>query len=129
MVDVFFFSRFVAYTALINDFFRYTCLGIKRMVYIVSILTHAAVDFIAVVSNACLPVAATEIMVLILAAEGGERIAFPAELRYNAISSAKAEGIPQKPEHNDIRWTTVDEIPDYHFCPAGDEILSRLMGQ
>ena len=40
-----------------------------------------------------------------------------------------AEGIPQKLEHNDIRWITVDEIPSYDFCPADEEILKRLMGQ
>lgn len=38
-----------------------------------------------------------------------------------------AEGTPQKLEHNDIRWITVDEIPNYPFCPADDEILRRLM--
>lgn len=28
------------------------------------------------------------------------------------------EGIPQKPEHNDIRWITVGEIDQYAFYPA-----------
>ena len=36
------------------------------------------------------------------------------------------EGIPQKLEHNDIRWITVDEIDQYDFCPADEEILTRL---
>ena len=40
-----------------------------------------------------------------------------------------AEGVPQKLEHNDIRWITVDEIPNYGFCPADEEILKRLMGR
>ena len=35
-------------------------------------------------------------------------------------------GIPQKLEHNDIRWITVDEINQYDFCPADEEILTRL---
>ena len=35
-------------------------------------------------------------------------------------------GIPQKLEHNDIRWITVDEIDQYDFCPADEEILTRL---
>ncbi|MGN0985573.1 MAG: (deoxy)nucleoside triphosphate pyrophosphohydrolase [Candidatus Enterenecus sp.] len=39
-----------------------------------------------------------------------------------------AEGKPQKLEHNDIRWITVDEIDDYPFCPADEEILERLRG-
>ena len=37
-----------------------------------------------------------------------------------------AEGTPQKLEHNDIRWITVDEIDKYEFCPADEEILERL---
>lgn len=37
-----------------------------------------------------------------------------------------AEGIPQKLEHNDIRWITVWEIPEYEFCPADEEILKKL---
>ena len=45
---------------------------------------------------------------------------------FNAVI---AEGIPQKLEHNDIRWITVDEIPSYDFCPADEEILRRLMGR
>ena len=45
---------------------------------------------------------------------------------FNAVI---ADGIPQKLEHNDIRWITVDEIPSYNFCPADEEILKRLMGQ
>ena len=38
------------------------------------------------------------------------------------------EGIPQKLEHNDIRWITADEIGQYEFCPADEEILERLKG-
>ena len=37
-----------------------------------------------------------------------------------------AEGFPQKIEHNDIRWITPSEIPDYEFCPADEEILKRI---
>ncbi|MBR6650759.1 MAG: (deoxy)nucleoside triphosphate pyrophosphohydrolase [Clostridia bacterium] len=37
-----------------------------------------------------------------------------------------AEGIPQKLEHNDIKWITRDEIPNYDFCPADVEILERI---
>lgn len=38
-----------------------------------------------------------------------------------------AHGEPQKLEHNDIRWITPSEIPDYDFCPADVDILARLM--
>lgn len=40
--------------------------------------------------------------------------------------AAIAEGIPQKLEHNDIRWITRDEIPNFAFCPADVEILHSL---
>ena len=37
-----------------------------------------------------------------------------------------AEGIPQKLEHNDIKWITPSEIENYDFCPADEEILARI---
>ena len=40
--------------------------------------------------------------------------------------AAIAEGVPQKLEHHDIRWITVEEIDQYPFCPADEEILERL---
>lgn len=37
-----------------------------------------------------------------------------------------ANGTPQMLEHNDIRWITVEEIPQYEFCPADEVILQRI---
>lgn len=37
-----------------------------------------------------------------------------------------AEGEPQKQEHNDIKWITLSEIPNYEFCPADEEILRQI---
>ena len=37
-----------------------------------------------------------------------------------------AEGIPQKLEHNDIKWITPAEISNYNFCPADEEILKKI---
>ena len=37
-----------------------------------------------------------------------------------------AEGVLQKLEHNNIKWITLAEIPNYNFCPADEEILKRL---
>ena len=37
-----------------------------------------------------------------------------------------SEGIPQKLEHNDIRWITAQEIDEYEFCPADKDILIAL---
>ena len=45
---------------------------------------------------------------------------------FNAVI---AEGEPQKLEHNDIQWLTVEEIDQYDFCPADEEILERLKQQ
>ncbi len=42
------------------------------------------------------------------------------------FSAVIREGVPQKLEHNDIRFITVDEIPMYEFCPADLEILSKI---
>ena len=37
-----------------------------------------------------------------------------------------AEDEPKKLEHNDIRWITPTEIPNYEFCPADEEILKEI---
>ena len=37
-----------------------------------------------------------------------------------------ADGEPQMLEHNDIRWITPRDIPDYEFCPADVEILDTI---
>ena len=42
---------------------------------------------------------------------------------FNATIS---KGEPQKLEHNDIRWITPSEIPNYDFCPADEEILRKI---
>lgn len=42
---------------------------------------------------------------------------------FNATIS---EGEPQKLEHNDIKWITPSEIPNYEFCPADVEILEKI---
>ena len=44
---------------------------------------------------------------------------------FNAVI---CEGTPQMLEHNDIRWITAEEIPQYAFCPADETILQRLQG-
>ena len=42
------------------------------------------------------------------------------------FNASIAEGTPKKLEHNDIKWITADEIPNYDFCPADEEILKRI---
>ncbi len=43
------------------------------------------------------------------------------------FNAAILEGAPQMLEHNDIRWITRSEIPQYEFCPADVTILSKLL--
>lgn len=40
--------------------------------------------------------------------------------------AAIEKGIPQKLEHNDMRWITVGEIDNFTFCPADESILEKL---
>lgn len=42
---------------------------------------------------------------------------------FNAVI---AEGEPQLTEHNDMKWITATEIPNYEFCPADKVILQKL---
>ena len=48
-------------------------------------------------------------------------------VRLTLFNALIAEGSPQKLEHNDIRWITPAEIPQYNFCPADVEILDKIM--
>ena len=36
------------------------------------------------------------------------------------------EGVPQRLEHNDIRWIRVGEIDSLEFCPADKDILIAI---
>lgn len=36
------------------------------------------------------------------------------------------DGTPKRLEHNDIKWITTEEIPNYEFCGADYEILKRI---
>ena len=38
------------------------------------------------------------------------------------------DGEPQKLEHNDIKWITPSEIPNYEFCSADEGILKKIKG-
>ncbi len=47
-------------------------------------------------------------------------------VRLTLFRAAIAEGVPQKLEHADLRWLTVEEMDDYPFCPADEVILQAL---
>lgn len=40
-----------------------------------------------------------------------------------------AEGSPELLEHNDLQWITPDQIPEFDFCPADEEILARIIAE
>ena len=42
------------------------------------------------------------------------------------FNAAIIEGMPRMLEHNDIRWITAAEIPQYEFCPADETVLEHL---
>ena len=48
-------------------------------------------------------------------------------VRLTLFNSTITEGEPKKLEHNDIRWITPGEIPNYEFCPADGEILVEII--
>ena len=37
-----------------------------------------------------------------------------------------SEGVPELLEHNDLKWITPSEIPNYNFCPADKDILKLI---
>ena len=40
-----------------------------------------------------------------------------------------SSGEPKLLEHNDMKWITADEIENYEFCPADEEILKRIKNE
>ncbi len=47
-------------------------------------------------------------------------------VRLTLFKAEIAAGEPKLIEHNDLRWITPAEIPDYDFCPADTEILKKI---
>ena len=47
-------------------------------------------------------------------------------IRLSLFHCTVDEGVPQKLEHNDIRWISPSEIPEYEFCPADADILKEI---
>ena len=43
------------------------------------------------------------------------------------LNATIAQGVPQKLEHNDMRWITPGEIANFTFCPADEEILQEII--
>ena len=47
-------------------------------------------------------------------------------VRRTVLNATIESGKVQRLEHNDIRWITPQEIPNYPFCPADEDILAKL---
>ena len=47
-------------------------------------------------------------------------------IRLTLFNARIIAGEPQRLEHNDIRWIKTDEIDEFDFCPADEEILKLL---
>lgn len=47
-------------------------------------------------------------------------------VRLTVLNATIESGEVQRLEHNDIRWITPLEIPNYPFCPADEDILAKL---
>ncbi len=43
------------------------------------------------------------------------------------FNCAILRGQPKLLEHNDMKWITSAEIPNYEFCPADEEILKKII--
>ena len=50
-------------------------------------------------------------------------------VRLTLFYATIAEGEPQKLEHNDVKWITPNEISNYEFCLADEEILKSLQNR
>ena len=48
-------------------------------------------------------------------------------IKLTLFNATIKSGTPLLLEHNDIRWITYKDIPQYDFCPADTEILSKII--
>lgn len=45
------------------------------------------------------------------------------------FNAAIASGVPEKIEHNDIKWVTKNQLIEYEFCPADQAILEEIINK
>ena len=50
-------------------------------------------------------------------------------IRLTLFNCTVAQGTPKLLEHNDLKWISVSEIPNYEFCPADGPVLEALLKQ
>lgn len=49
-------------------------------------------------------------------------------VRLTLFTAEIEEGEPQPLEHAEIRWVAAEQLPEYDFCPADEEIIRKLAG-
>ena len=47
-------------------------------------------------------------------------------IRLSLFNCTISEGTPKLLEHNDLKWITPAQIPDFDFCPADKDILALI---
>ena len=47
-------------------------------------------------------------------------------IRLTLFNCTIADGTPRLLEHNDLKWITPAQIPDFDFCPADKDILALI---
>lgn len=45
------------------------------------------------------------------------------------FNAAIASSMPEKIEHNDIKWVTKNQLIEYEFCPADQAILEEIINK
>ena len=48
-------------------------------------------------------------------------------INLTVFNSRIVSGKPTLLEHNDLKWITKNEIPNYNFCPADEVILEKII--
>ena len=47
-------------------------------------------------------------------------------IRLTLFNCTIADGTPKLLEHHDLKWITPAQIPQFHFCPADEDILKMI---
>ena len=50
-------------------------------------------------------------------------------IRLTLFHCTIAQGIPKLLEHQDLKWITPSQIPQFDFCPADEDILKLIQEQ
>lgn len=51
------------------------------------------------------------------------------DITFTFFTGIILDGVPKRTVHQEIRWVKSNELSDYSFCPADDEILEKLTAE